>query len=101
MVWARILAVGLIVAGALDCVSTDLALGSGGAREANPVVAAMQTALGPFWLAPKMAVHGSLAWMVVWFPNRPTLFALSAVALLTALAAVNNFAIYFTVIGWP
>lgn len=99
VMWARWLAAAIIVVGALDAVSTDLALGTGLAREANPVVRFIQAQLGDLWLAPKMALHGVMAWMVTWYPNLPTLIALTAVSALAGLAAVNNFAIYFEVAG--
>lgn len=95
MAWARWLALAIIIVGLLDCVSTELALASGHAREANPVVRALLETVGVYWLLPKMAVHGALAGMSVWYPNRLTLAALSMVACLAGVAAANNFAIYF------
>lgn len=97
--WARWLALAIIIVGLMDCVSTELALASGQAREANPVVRAMLETIGVFWLLPKMMVHGALAGMSVWYPNRVTLTALTGVACLAGLAAANNFAIYFDAVS--
>lgn len=94
------LALALIIVGFLDVVSTDLALATGGAVEANPVVRNMQAALGPLWVAPKILLHGALAFMVVWYPNRATLVAMTGVAGLVLFAAVNNFGIYADIVGW-
>ena len=93
------LAVAILIAGVLDVVSTDLALAAGGAREANPVVRALQASLGAFWVVPKLLLHGVLGYMVTWFPNRPTLISMTIVCGLVLLAAANNFSIYFDTIS--
>ncbi|MGD1868383.1 MAG: DUF5658 family protein [Neomegalonema sp.] len=94
------LAMALIVVGFLDVVSTDLALATGGAVEANPIVRQMQAAMGPWWVAPKILLHGGLAFMVVWYPNWTTRVTMSGVAGLVLAAAVNNFGIYADIVGW-
>ncbi|MBX2855530.1 MAG: hypothetical protein KTR21_11100 [Rhodobacteraceae bacterium] len=93
------LAIAILIAGVLDVVSTDLALAAGGAREANPVVRALQATLGGFWVVPKLLLHGVLGYMVTWFPNRPTLVSMTIVCVLVLFAAVNNFSIYFDTIS--
>lgn len=90
--------VGLLIlaAGALDCVSTELALSTGIAFEANPVIRAFQDWTGPYWVAPKMLLHLLLATALVASPSRAGLAAMSVVATLTLGAALNNLAIYQT-----
>lgn len=92
-------ALAVVVAGFFDVVSTDLALATGGAMEANPLIRAIQSALGPLWVVPKLALHGALGYMVMWFPNRPTLYAMTGVSGLVFLASASNFSIYLDVIG--
>lgn len=97
--WSFWLAVVLVIVGFLDVISTDIALATGGAREANPVVRGLMDVLGPFWVVPKMVLHVVLGYMVVWYPNRPTLATMSAVAGLVLAAAINNFIIYANIVG--
>ncbi|MBX2855529.1 MAG: hypothetical protein KTR21_11095 [Rhodobacteraceae bacterium] len=92
------LAVAIAVAGVFDVISTDLAL-STGAQEANPIIRQLQTWLGAAWLAPKLMLHVLLGYMVMWFPNRPTLIMMTVVCGLIFLAAFNNFGIYFQAVG--
>lgn len=93
------LAIGIVLVGLLDVVSTDIALTHGGAYEANPLIRSLMTSLGVFWVAPKMILHGALGYMVIWYPNRITLAVMTVVAGLVALAAANNFYIYAEAVG--
>lgn len=99
VLWARALAVALLVVGALDAASTELALQTGGAMEFNPLIRAAQEHLGVWWIGAKMAAHALLAAALLWYPNRPTIIALGIVTLFTALIAVNNLLIYRDIIG--
>lgn len=92
--YGGVLAILLILVGALDAFSTQLALATGLATEANPLVAAIQAALGDYWVLPKMIVHGLLAAGVAWFPNRLTLVVMSLLAVLIFCVSLNNFAIF-------
>lgn len=91
---AALLAAAIIFTGALDAASTELALMTGRAVEANPLIAALQRATGDYWILPKMVIHGWLAAGIVWFPNRLTLFVMSGVAVLVLMVAINNFLIF-------
>lgn len=93
------LAIVIVIAGFCDVISTDLALSTGTAREANPVIRMVQDLLGPLWVAPKMALHGVLGYMVMWFPDRATLVAMSLVTGVVFLASINNLSIYLEAIG--
>lgn len=95
-IYASWLAIAIIVAGACDALSTDLALTTGFAIEANPLVAAMQAQTGDYWILPKMLVHGWLAAGVAWFPNRLTLAVMTGVALLVFAVSINNFSIFLS-----
>ncbi len=97
--WARLLAAALVLVGGFDAFTTELALRTGGAIEINPVIRAAQEGLGVWWIAAKMAAHVLLAGAVLWFPNRPTLIAMSLVTLLTAAVAVNNLEIYAEIVS--
>lgn len=96
---AHVIAILIIVIGALDCASTNLALGTGFAEELNPVVAWIQSVFGVYWIWPKMAIHAALAIVLLANPSRPALIAMSCVALLTLLASINNLAIYHAYSG--
>lgn len=91
---ARLLAASIVVVGAADCVSTELALSTGAAKEANPIVATAQRWFGAYWVAPKMAVHVLLAGVVLTSPKPSTLAVMGAVMLLTLAATVNNVMIH-------
>lgn len=97
--WSYWLAYALVFVGMMDAISTEVALRAGGAWEANPIIRALQANLGVYWIVPKMALHGMLAFMVIWYPNRTTLVAMTGVAALVTAASVNNFTIYFSTIG--
>ncbi|MCI4660452.1 MAG: DUF5658 family protein [Neomegalonema sp.] len=97
--WGFWLAVFLVMVGFLDVVSTEVALGTGAAREANPVVRSMMESIGVYWIAPKMLLHVMLGYMVVWYPNLPTLLTMSGVSMLVLAAAVSNSLIYLHATG--
>ncbi|MEM9725112.1 MAG: DUF5658 family protein [Pseudomonadota bacterium] len=90
---AHFLAVLVVVMGGLDCISTELALSTGRAIEANPLVRWLQEALGPWWVAPKMAIHAVLAFAVIAIPTRLALWSTAGVTALTTAAALNNLVI--------
>lgn len=92
--WSHWLAAALIVVGVADAATTEIALSTGHASEANPFVRGLQDALGRYWIAPKMAMHGFLAGAVVYYPNRATLIGMSLVATIVLLVSINNFLIY-------
>lgn len=96
--WSHYLAAALIVAGVADAATTEIALATGQASEANPIVAALQAAFGQWWIVPKMAVHGLLAGAVVYFPNRVTLYAMTALTAAIFAVAINNLLIYQTIL---
>lgn len=96
---AAAFAVLTIVAGVLDALSTELALATGHAYEANPVVRGLQELGGLFWIVPKMAAHGLLAYVLVRYPNIWTIGLLGGLALATLAVALNNFQIYFDIIA--
>lgn len=98
---AFILSLMIVLAGALDSLSTELALATGFAREANPLVRAVQEAIGVWWILPKMALHGALAWLVTWRPTWFTIGVMSLVTMLTFAAAANNFMIFADIMRGP
>lgn len=93
------IAIALLLVGAMDAVSTELALATGQAWEANPIVRWLQEQIGVYWIAPKMAVHGFLAFVVMRFPIPMTLLVMGALASVVFAVSLNNFDIYFDAIG--
>jgi hypothetical protein len=67
----RILATTALLLGGADALTTEWAL-SAGHIEANPLVAYLVTALGSYWLAPKMALHLLVAWFILFRRTRKT-----------------------------
>ena len=96
---AKTLAVALVLVGAVDAASTEIALGTGMVFEANPLIRMLQGAIGFWWIAVKMGAHLLLALAVVWYPNRPTLIAMAVVTLATAIVAANNLVIYSNIVS--
>ncbi len=92
------LAAALSLAGLLDAVSTELALATGQAIEANPLVRAIQGEVGSFWLLPKLLVHILLAYVILTFPTRLTFAVMGALTATTFLVALSNFDIYFDIV---
>ena len=92
MVFAYFVGTLIFALGIMDVVSTEMGLAVG-ASESNPVVIGMMNVFGSFWIVPKMFLHGLLAYMVVWYPNRPTLWMMMVVNLITSIVVANNLAI--------
>ncbi len=93
-IYASWLAIAIIIVGALDSASTELALMTGFAVEANPIVAALQDLTGDYWILPKMLIHGWLAAGVAWFPNRLTLGVMTCIAALVFAVSISNLMIF-------
>lgn len=95
----RILAVILVVfyniVGFTDILSTEYAIKSGAAVEANPL---MRSAMESFswaegWVLLKLALQFTVTAMVLWFPNRTVMGLFATVATLNALIVINNLSI--------
>lgn len=93
---ARVLALLFVVAGGFDVVATNAALAAG-QIEGNPLVAAVQAGLGPWWSAPKITLHLVLALFILWLPSRKMLTVARLVIAGYAVIIVNN----FYLAGWP
>jgi Domain of unknown function (DUF5658) len=77
----------------LDIVSTNRALAVPGVWEANPLMAASQTALGAAWWLPKLAAAGLIAVTVLRSRRRWPMFfvvSVSALAVLVNLAHLRG-----------
>jgi len=83
----------IMVIGYLDAVSTDLGLGTGLAQEANALMAWVQAVAGHYWLWPKMALHAGVAAMVIWYPHRLVLAAVTPVVAVNAVVIYTNLAV--------
>lgn len=94
-------AAALFLTGVLDTASTEMALSTGRAMEMNPIVSAVQEALGPYWVAPKLGTHLALVGLALWHPNRPTLIALALVAVFISAAVLNNLWVYVEIQNNP
>lgn len=81
-----------MVLGMLDAISTNWAL-SVGAIEVNEFMRGLQDLLGPFWFVPKMLLQALVAMMIVWSPNKPTIFIMMITCCWTASVVTNNFVI--------
>ncbi|MGF1544084.1 MAG: DUF5658 family protein [Parvularculaceae bacterium] len=94
---ALVIAIGVVIfynlIGALDIVSTSLAIGLGLGEEANPIVRSMMERFGAGWILGKLAVQTTLSMMVLWFPHRYVLALFSIAVAANAVVVVNNFAI--------
>jgi hypothetical protein len=91
---ARYLAYAIVIIGILDAISTNAGLAVG-AVEMNPIIRYIMEHFGEMWIAPKLLVHIWLAFMVLWFPNRPTLIMMMCAMLITVYAVFGNFSIAF------
>lgn len=87
---ARIMAALVLLAGALDVISTNTALAAG-LVEANPFVGAVQDYLGHWWSVPKITWHLALALFIIWLPSRRMLRVSTIVILGYATIIINNF----------
>ena len=79
--------------GALDIVSTTIAIDLGVAEEANPVVRYVMDHAGPGWIAGKLFMQAVVSLMVLWFPHRLVVAMFSAAVILNGAVVVNNFSI--------
>lgn len=95
--WASPVALAVILTGVADAVTTAMALDTGRAVEVNPIVAAAQAALGPAWVAAKLALHAALAGVTLWWPNGPTLLAMGLLSLIAAAVSAHNMGVYLSV----
>ncbi|MEO1328511.1 MAG: DUF5658 family protein [Pseudomonadota bacterium] len=93
-VWALPVALFILFSGFADAISTSMAIGTGGAVEANPLVRAVQDLAGPAWVGPKLALHAALAALTVWYPNRPTLVLMALVSLIATAVSAHNVALF-------
>jgi len=93
---ARVLALLIVLVAGLDVVSTNMALAAGHV-EGNPLIAALQASLGPWWSGPKVAFHLAIAYFVLWLPSRKMLAMSCFLVTGYALIAVNN--IYWTTVA--
>jgi hypothetical protein len=59
--------------GTLDILSTHAAVSRGVAEEANPLLRAAMTHLGPNWVGAKLFLQLVISGMVLWFPHRVVL----------------------------
>ena len=80
-------------AGLMDIVSTNIAIGSGLGREANPIILAMMQSIGDYWVLPKLALQGVVSLMVLWFPHWIVMGFFSFATLGKTMVVYNNFAI--------
>jgi len=89
---AQCLSFFIVIIGVLDAVSTNAAINAGGV-EANPVIQYIMDNFGEMWVTPKLLVHIFLAFMVLWYPNKPTLIMMMCAMLITTYAVIGNFSI--------
>ena len=90
--FALIVAILTLVVGVGDVVSTNQGLAAG-AVELNPLFAWIQAALGAWWFLPKMALHGIVAAMVLWYPQPMVLAVVIPIILANSAIILNNFAL--------
>lgn len=80
----------LIVLSVFDVVSTDKALTSGNANEANPIMAYFQRTLGSYWVVVKLIVLFPIifAWLI---PRQYGVIALFVLVCIYAVTVKNNY----------
>ena len=81
-----------MILGTLDAISTNWALSVGG-YEANGFMRTLQAWLGPLWFIPKMLLQALVAMMIIWSPNKPTIFLMILTCAWTASVVTSNFMI--------
>jgi len=81
-----------IMLGILDAISTNWAL-EVGAYEANGFMRYLQEKFGAFWFVPKIMLQALVATMIVWSPNKPTIFIMMLTCCWTASVVTSNFII--------
>ena len=90
--FALIVAILTLVVGIGDVISTNQGLAAG-AVELNPLFAWVQATFGSWWFLPKMALHGVVAAMVIWFPQPMVLAVVFPIILANGAIILNNFAL--------
>ncbi len=80
--------------GIMDVLSTNWAL-SVGAYELNGFIRTIQDYLGPAWYVPKLVLQATVAAMIVWSPNRMTIFIMTVMCGWTSSIVTNNFMIAY------
>jgi hypothetical protein len=81
--------------GMMDVLSTNWAL-SVGAYELNDGMRAVQEHLGSVWYVPKLFLQAMIAAMIVWSPNRITIFIMTVMCGWTSSVVTNNFIIAYS-----
>ena len=81
--------------GMMDVLSTNWAL-SVGAYELNGFMRTIQEHLGAVWYVPKLALQATVAAMIVWSPNRMTIFIMTVMCGWTSSVVTNNFLIAYS-----
>jgi len=89
---ALIVAVLTLVVGVGDVISTNQGLAAG-AVEINPLFAWLQAEMGAWWFLPKMALHGVVAAMVLWYPQPIVMSIVIPIILANSAVIVSNFAL--------
>lgn len=79
--------------GVLDVISTILAIGGGRGEEANPVMQAMMSQLGPGWILGKFFLQALVSGMVLWYPHKYVLALFTPAVVGNAVVVANNFMI--------
>lgn len=93
--WAPAVAFAVILIGILDVVSTNAGL-SAGAVEVNPVMAYVQSAMGPWWVLPKIGLQIVSAAIVLMHPARMVFACVGSVMVVNSIVVMNNFALAAT-----
>lgn len=81
-----------VILGILDAISTNWAL-EVGAYEVNGFMRYLQEKLGALWFIPKMMLQALVATMIIWSPNKPTIFIMALTCCWTASVVISNFVI--------
>lgn len=96
MLCGCVLAVALVIIGALDVFSTSRGLAAGFV-EGNPLVWALQEGMSYWWSFPKMAVHVIMAALILWLPSKRVLAGGALMSTAYMFLVGNN----FYLVGWP
>lgn len=81
-----------VMLGILDALSTNWAL-EVGAFEANAFMRYLQDQFGALWFVPKILLQAVVATMIVWSPNKATVFIMALTCCWTASVVTSNFII--------
>ncbi len=79
----------MLMLGGLDAITTSLAL-TIGYVEANPLIAALISWLGIYWLLPKMILHLLLAYVLLAKQTKKALINAGIVCIVYIAIVVNN-----------